>query len=69
MDAIFDQIVGWFKGFKTPSDPDYMPPSKALRFYHFTIGKPGEEISGGIYIKLNTPLPKQLIIDIPNPWK
>ena len=32
------------------------------KHYHYTVGNPGDKINGGIYIKVETPIPPQLII-------
>jgi len=71
--ARFDQIVGLFKGHNDLTDPDYMPPAPAKRYFHFTFGKPGEEIVGGIYIKSTgeefpKTFPKTITIHVPDPW-
>ena len=38
---------------------------KRIEHYHFTIGKLGEEISGGFYIKKGISIPELLIINVP----
>lgn len=38
---------------------------KRIEHYHFTIGKLGEEISGGFYIKKGISIPDTLIINVP----
>ncbi len=38
---------------------------KRIEHHHFTIGKLGEEISGGFYIKKGISIPDTLIINVP----
>jgi hypothetical protein len=64
---VYDQIVGWFRGVGEPGDDDYIPAGPKDRCYHYTIGKPGDAISGGLYIKIGTPIPEEIIFSIPTP--
>jgi hypothetical protein len=63
--AYYDQIVGWFRGQGSPGDKDYIPAGPAESCHHFTIGKPGDVISGGLYIKIGTPIPEEIRIIMP----
>ena len=66
--AKYDQIVGWDKGNGDPGDADYRPAGPKDRCHHLTIGKVGDFISGGIYIKIEPGVqyPDQILIRLPH---
>jgi hypothetical protein len=63
--VVYDAIVGWFRGHGQPGDADYIPSGPADRCHHFIVGKPGDPISGGIYIKLGVEIPETITLFMP----
>jgi hypothetical protein len=63
--AKYDQIVGWDRGKGEAGDKDFRPAGPADRCHHFTIGNPGDPISGGLYIKLGEFVPENIVLFMP----